>query len=84
MPTRPLRWRRRSWHFTTGWPVAGFCLRRGQLAADMVRCSGSDKAPARTFRGHAYCAACGRRFAVKANGMVRRHFSRASSRQNSS
>ncbi|QNJ56159.1 hypothetical protein KNV18_gp80 [Mycobacterium phage Heath] len=42
-------------------------------AEQRVRCSGSDKAPARTFRGHAYCAACGRRFAEKANGMVRRH-----------
>ncbi|AKF14753.1 hypothetical protein SEA_ALANGRANT_88 [Mycobacterium phage AlanGrant] len=38
-----------------------------------MRCPGSDQAPARTFRGHAYCPACGGHFAIKANGKVRRH-----------
>lgn len=47
-----------------------------------VRCPGSDKPPARTYWGHAYCQLCGKRWAVKSNGMVRRHS--ATTRQNSS
>ncbi|ABD58205.1 hypothetical protein PBI_COOPER_88 [Mycobacterium phage Cooper] len=38
-----------------------------------MRCPGSGKAPARTFRGHAYCAVCGKHWAERADGMVRRH-----------
>jgi hypothetical protein len=38
-----------------------------------VRCPGSDKTPARVWRGKAECRICGVRFEPKADGMVRRH-----------
>ena len=37
------------------------------------RCPGSDKTPARVWRGKARCRVCGRRFEPKLDGLVRRH-----------
>lgn len=37
------------------------------------RCTGSDSPPWRTSRGRAVCDVCGKRFALRTDGMVRRH-----------